>query len=154
MLCFFPFLENSEEGKGHHQSNRRNQKGGCRQQKIWNLGTDGIKFEPINLPVDRRWQRKELIKSRGMMVSGSNRIKYEGPGLSKAIISSHDCRYNYPWSGIATNWWSLLMVNIMWRPAPKAIKKLVAIPMIVKWQQWIINHLEDSVKIIPRQKKN
>ena len=54
MLCFFTFLNSDGEGKGHHQVNCIFYIGVHHQQKIRNLGTGGINFEPINLPVNRR----------------------------------------------------------------------------------------------------
>ena len=130
-LFVLPFLYNSEEVEYHHQDNRRNHKGDHHRQQLLKFG--GIKFLLINLPVERRWQIKDMIKSQGTMVGGANIIEVKGPGASNATIASHECRYNDPWSGIATKWWISLMKLIMWRLVPKSIKTLVETPLIGLW---------------------
>ena len=56
------------------------------------LGTGVIKFELINLPVDIRWQIKELTNIKGMMVGGAKSIEDEEPRVSEAIAASHEYR--------------------------------------------------------------
>ena len=85
-------MGNSEDGKDYPRENLEPINLSIISKTNRNLGTGGIKFEQINLPVDIKWQIKDIIKSQGTMVGGEKIIRDEGSRAIKAIVASHEFR--------------------------------------------------------------